>query len=168
MTLTPAWMQGRAGRALCLAVALGLAACQATVGPLATDGPAQPRIEFLDLQSFDRELSRSFSAPLEQVQVSFHDRTSPNKIPDRVQAWMAAVEEGGGQVKVISPPAPFESRSPLLILGAITSLWSASKTAAEMAAKAQYRSAGRYNAEVVLKLDKGETVIDRIVFSQRR
>jgi len=160
-----AWMNARVAL---LVVWLGLTGCEGTMRPVAADAPAQPRIEFLDLQSFDRELSRSFGAPLEQVQVSFHDRTSPNKIPDRVQAWMAAVEEGGGQVKVLSPPAPFESRSPLLILGAITSLWSASKTAAEMAAKAQYRSAGRYDAEIVLKLDKGETVIDRIVFKQRR
>ena len=84
-----------------------------------------------------------------------------------VQLWMAAVEDGGGQVKVTPPPVPFGTRSPVMLIGAIASLWSASKAVSEMAQKAQYERAKRYNAEVVLKLDKGETVIDRIVFSQK-
>ena len=127
----------------------------------------KPRIEFLDLQLFDREMNRSLSAPLNTVEVAFLDRTSPNRIPERMQLWMAAVEDGGGQVKVTPPPAPFGSRSPVMLIGAIASLWSASKAVSEMAQKAQYERAKRYNAEVVLKLDKGETVIDRIVFSQK-
>lgn len=146
---------------------LAAAGCQSLPQQVADGRPPQPRIEFLDLQMFDRELGRSFAAPLSTVEVQFLDRTSPNRIPERMQLWMAAVEDGGGQVKVTPPPAPFGSRSPALLIGAIASLWSASKAVSEMAQKAQYERAKRYNAEVVLKLDKGETVIDRIVFSQK-
>lgn len=142
-----------------------LSGCQTL--PEVSAQPPKPRIEFLDLQLFDREMNRSLSAPLNTVEVAFLDRTSPNRIPERMQLWMAAVEDGGGQVKVTPPPAPFGSRSPVMLIGAIASLWSASKAVSEMAQKAQYERAKRYNAEVVLKLDKGETVIDRIVFSQK-
>lgn len=144
----------------------GLTACQTL--PEQTAVAPKPRIEFLDLQMFDRELGRSMSAPLSSVEVAFLDRTSPNRIPERVQLWMAAVEDGGGQVKVTPPPVPFGTRSPVMLIGAIASLWSASKAVSEMAQKAQYERAKRYNAEVVLKLDNGETVIDRIVFSQKQ
>ena len=106
-------------------------------------------------------------APLNTVEVAFLDRTSPNRIPERMQLWMAAVEDGGGQVKVTPPAAPFGTRSPVMLIGAIASLWSASKAVSEMAQKAQYERAKRYNAEVILKLEQGETVIDRIVFSQK-
>lgn len=129
--------------------------------------PPKPRIDFLDLHSFDREMSRSLSAPLSQVEVTFLDRTSPNRIPERMQLWMAAVTDGGGEVKVTPPAAPFSSRSPVMLIGAIASLWSASKAVSEMAQKAQFERAHGYNADVVLKLDNGETLIDRIVFSRK-
>jgi hypothetical protein len=144
-----------------------MTACQTTSEQATTAQPPRPKIDFLDLQLFDRELGRSLGAPLSTVEVGFLDRTSPNRIPERMQLWMAAVEDGGGQVKVTPPPVPFGTRSPVMLIGAIASLWSASKAVSEMAQKAQYERARRYNAEVVLKLDQGETVIDRIVFSQR-
>ncbi len=146
---------------------LGVSACQTMPEQAATAQPPQPRIDFLDLQLFDRQLGRSLGAPLNTVEVAFLDRTSPNRIPERMQLWMAAVEDGGGHVKVTPPPAPFGTRSPVMLIGAIASLWSASKAVSEMAQKAQYERARRYNAEVVLKLEQGETVIDRIVFSHR-
>ena len=132
---------------------LGMAACQTMPEQAATAQPPRPKIDFLDLQLFDRELGRSLGAPLNTVEVAFLDRTSPNRIPERMQLWMAAVEDGGGQVKVTPPPAPFGSRSPVMLIGAIASLWSASKAVSEMAQKAQYERAKRYNAEVVLKLE---------------
>lgn len=143
----------------------GLSACQ-TLPELAAQ-PPKPRIDFLDLQLFDTEMGRSMAAPLGTVEVAFLERTSPNRIPQRLQLWMAAVEDGGGQVKVTPPPVPFGTRSPVMLIGAIASLWSASKAVSEMAQKAQYERAKRYNAEVILKLEQGETVIDRIVFSQK-
>ena len=146
---------------------LAVSGCQTLPEQAAQARPPQPRIEFLDLQMFDRELGRSFAAPLSTVEVRFLDRTSPNRIPERMQLWMAAVEDGGGQVKVTPPPVPFGSRSPALLIGAVASLWSASKAVSEMAQKAQYERAKRYNAEVILKIDNGETVIERIVFSQK-
>ena len=101
---------------------LAVSGCQTLPEQAAQARPPQPRIEFLDLQMFDRELGRSFAAPLSTVEVQFLDRTSPNRIPERMQLWMAAVEDGGGQVKVTPPPVPFGSRSPALLIGAIASL----------------------------------------------
>lgn len=154
------------GAALLLPL-LAATGCQSLPERAGDNRPPQARIEFLDLQLFDRELGRSLAAPLRTVEVQFIDRTSPNRIPERMQLWMAAVEDGGGQVKVTPPPVPFGSRSPAVLIGAIASLWSASKAVSEMAQRAQYERAKRYNAEVVLKLDRGETVIERIVFSQK-
>ena len=46
-----------------------LSGCQTL--PEVSAQPPKPRIEFLDLQLFDREMNRSLSAPLNTVEVAF-------------------------------------------------------------------------------------------------
>lgn len=147
-----------------------LAACQS--GPTAADAaPEVPKAEvpFVDLLGFDRQLAASMSAPLPKVEVAFYDRITPSAMPDRLQKWMASVEAGGGSVKVVPPKSTVTAKNPFLLISAATTLWSASKAAKEYSQEAQFRAARAYDAEILLKVDdKGETVVDRVVFAQRK
>ncbi|MEY3253036.1 MAG: hypothetical protein RL227_2009 [Pseudomonadota bacterium] len=156
---------------------LALFACLLALGGCETSPhvprePAIPKAElqFVDLPGFDSSLTSSLAAQLPQVGVGFYDRVTPNAIPERLQVWLAAVENGGGTIKVTPPPkAAVTTRSPLLLLSALSSLWTASKMAGELRARQQFQAAQSYDAELVLKLDdKGGTVLDKVIFSQRQ
>ena len=154
---------------LCVLLALTLAGCGTEPAQPVSSGPPKPDLQFVDLQGFDRDLARSLQAPLPKVEVAFYDRVTPSAMPERLQPWMAAIEDGGGTVKVIPPKSSVTSRSPFLLISAISSIWSASKIAKEMALKAQYKTAQAFDAEILLKLDdKGESVVDKVVFVQRK
>ena len=152
-----------------LALALTLVGCGTDPAQPVSSGPPKADLLFADLQGFDRDLARSLQTALPKVEVAFYDRVTPSAMPERLQPWMAAVEDGGGTVKVIPPKPSVTSRSPFLLISAISSIWSASKMAKEMALKAQYKTAQAFDAEIQLKLDeKGESVVDKVVFVQRK
>jgi hypothetical protein len=148
-------------------VACALFACgglEGTVRPIA----AEPSIRFVDLKGFDQELGASLSAPLPKVEVGFYDRVAPSQLPERLQKWLAAVEAGGGCVKVTPPPSTVTAKGPLLLLGAVTSLWTANKMLKEIADEARFRAAGGYDAEMLLKADGGgDVIVDKVVFVRR-
>lgn len=128
----------------------------------------QAQLQFVDLQGFDRDLAASLGAPLPLVNVAFYDRVVPSALPDRLQKWMASVEAGGGSVKIVAPATTVSSRSPLMLISAASALWTANKMVKEAAAAAHLRSAHAYDAQVQLKIDdKGDTVVDKVVFTQR-
>lgn len=155
--------------ALSFTLALLLAACGAGPGVTAAEGPPKPQLQFADLQGFDRDLAHSLRAPLPQVDVAFYDRIPPSALPERLQLWMASVEAGGGKVEIVPPKPTLTGRSPFLLISAISSLWTASKVAKEMATKAQFDSAKAYDAQILLKVDdKGDTVVDKVVFVHRK
>jgi hypothetical protein len=152
-----------------LALSVLLSACVARPIEPANTEPPKAALQFVDLQGFDRELASSLSATLPTVDVAFYDRVSPSALPPRLQSWMASVEAGGGSVKVVPPPSTVAAKSPLLLLGLVTSLWTASKMAREMSSKAQLNVAKDYDANILLKTDdKGESVVDKVVFVKRK
>ncbi len=143
--------------------------CSST--PLAAQSANPPKadMQFVDLQGFDRELGSALSAPLPRVDVAFYDRVSPNALPERLQRWMASVENGGGTVKVVPPKSSVTSKSPLLLISAISTLWSASSIAKDMAVNAQFKAARAFDAEILLKTDdRGDSVVDKVVFVKRK
>ena len=145
-----------------------LSGCQTNPLPAQSAAPAKTSLVFVDLLSFDKDLSGSLASSLPKVDVAFYDRITPSAIPERLQKWMASVESGGGNVKISPPPSSVTAKSPFLLLSAASSLWSANKMAKEAAISAQYRAAHVYDAEILLKLDdKGDTVVDKVVFNQR-
>ncbi len=145
-----------------------LSGCQ-TPSEIAAAGPPKPEIPFLDLQGFDRELAVALADPLPKVDVPFYDRIVPSSMPERLQNWMAAVESGGGKVKVTPPKSSVTPKDPFLLFSLVSSIWKASGMAQEMSTKAQFRSAHGYDAEILLKQDdKGDTVVDRVIFTQRK
>jgi len=149
---------------LAAVLAITLTGCAA---PASAPAPApRAQMQFLDLPGFEDELGSSLAAPLPRVEVSFYDRVTPSKMPDRLQKWMAAVEAQGGKVKVTPPPSSVTARSPLMLVSAISSLWSAHKMVREQQAEARLKAAGRYDAELTLRQDdRGDVVLDKIVFT---
>lgn len=154
---------------LFLALAFALLACESNPTQSESTAPAKSALQFVDLQGFDRELTASLSSPLPKVDVAFYDRITPSALPERLQQWMASVEAGGGSVKVVPPKSSVTAKNPFLLISAISTLWSASKTAKEMSTQSQFRVAHAYDAEIILKQDdKGESVVDKVVFVQRK
>ena len=149
-------------------VALSLSACSLMPGNKETSAPAKSELSFVDLQGFDKEMHSAFSQPLPKVEVAFYNPLTPNALPDRLQNWMAAVETGGGTVKVISPKSSVTPKDPFLLFTLASTLWSASKTAREMSNSSRFNSVQGYDAEIQLKVDdKGTSVVDKVVFVKR-
>jgi len=160
------------GRLLaCLLGALGVTAC--ATRPLESqddpaDALAQTKLQFVDLQQFDKDLSHSLSKAAPTVEIDFYGKVSPNSLPERLQPWMAAVEANGGRVKVASAESTVTTRSPLLLIGALTSLWSAAKIGAEISGKQDYKKAKGYNATIYIKTaPDGEAVVDKVMLTQQ-
>lgn len=126
-------------------------------------------MQFVDLQGFDRELGSALSAPIPQVDFAFYDRVSPNALPERLQRWMASVENGGGTVKVVPPATGVSAKSQLLLISAISTLCSASGFAIDMATNAQFKAARGFNAEILLKSDDlGDSVVEKVGFVKKK
>ncbi len=149
-----------------LLLACSLAACESS--PNATGGAASAKSElhFVDLQGFDRDLASALVAPLPKVEVAFYDRVSPSSMPARIQPWMASVEAGGGKVNIVEPKSSVAAKSPFMLISLI---WSATKMARETSAHSQFKAAQGYDADIILKVDdRGESVVDKVVFVQRK
>ena len=151
-----------------LAAIIGLAGCESNPLQPATATAPKAALQFLDLQGFDQDMTQSLSASLPKVEVAFFDRVTPSAMPERLQQWVASVQQGGGQVTVTPPKSSVTAKNPFLLLSAASTIWSASNMAREMATKAQFRAARAYTAEIILKQDdRGETVVDKVVFAQK-
>ena len=153
---------------VCVLLAVMLSACETKPAQSAGNAPAKSELQFVDLSGFDRDLSASLSAPLPRVEVAFYDRITPSAVPERLQHWMAAVELGGGSVKVVPPKSSVTAKSPFLIISLLSSLWSASNMVKDISVQAQFKAARSFDAEIILKVDsRGESVVDKVVFLQR-
>ena len=152
----------------CVLLLASLTACETNPAQPARPAAAKAELQFVDLAGFDRDLSASLSAPLPRIEVAFYDRITPSAVPERLQHWMAAVELGGGSVQVVPPKSSVTAKSPFLLVSLMSSLWSASKVVKDLSMKAQFKPAQAFDAQVILKVDdKGESVVDKIVFLQR-
>jgi len=153
---------------LCLMLFLLITACASNTPPMVAKELAKPELTFVDLKSFDRELTASLTEPLSKVEVAFFDKVTPSALPDRLQHWMVSIEAGGGSVKVLPPKPSVTPKNPFLIISLVTSLWSASDMFKSVSDQTHYKSAHAFDAEIVLKIDdKGDSVVDRVVFIKK-
>jgi hypothetical protein len=139
--------------------------------PMRDEASAPPKeaLQFIDLQSFDQDLSGSLTAVLPKVDVNFYDQIAPSALPDRLQNWMVAVQTGGGTVKVVPPKSTLTAKNPFLLISAVSSLWTASKMIKAASINAQFTAAKVYDAEIMLKTDdRGQSWVDKVVFTQRK
>ncbi|MCF8208333.1 MAG: hypothetical protein K9K38_02865 [Rhodoferax sp.] len=148
---------------------VGLVACQASPSARVSSNPPKSTLHFADLQGFDRDLADSLSTRLPKVEVAFYDRITPSSIPQRLQLWMSSVEAGGGSVTVVEPNSRLTAKSPFLLISAISTLWTASKLVRDISTEAQFKAAQGFDAQILLKQDdKGDSVVDKVVFTHRK
>ena len=153
--------------ALTALAALVLAACETNPAKTSAPEPPKPEISFVDLQDFDKDLHGSLAVPLPSVNVVFLDPVSPNAMPPRLQTWLAAVESGGGKVKVTPPKSDIVAKDPFLVIGLVNALWHASNFAKDAAVKSEHDAAKKFDAEIVLKQGSGDnSVVDRVIFTR--
>lgn len=126
---------------------------------------AQAQLTFIDIGRFDTELASSLSSGHPSVDILFYEKISPNKLPDRLQHWLTAVENSGGKVRVELPPQDPPSRSILTVLGLLGTAYSALKDyMAQQPPRIFQAAKGR---DAVINLERGpsgELVVGKIQF----
>ena len=131
--------------------------------------PAQkpgPAVEFSDLPAFDRELAASLSGATSPVAVTSADRILLQKMPPRLEKWLAAVDDSGGKIETQSvDPGAVQTRAIGLIFGLISAI----RTAREFAKEHIYSEARKYDAKIFYKTDSsGERVVERVEWTPRK
>ena len=133
-----------------------------------TDGntdqsPPSANLQFLDIKSFDNDLYRALDAKLPAVTVSFLDKPSPNKTPERLQKWLESLKQTGGELEVIQPPNELAPKNPLALVGLLGSLWSSGKALIEINDERKLSAIKGRKAVIYLQRSKsGDLLIDRI------
>lgn len=144
-----------------------LSACE-TNPPIATNQEVAPVVAFLDMDKFDHQLAQSLSSPLQEVNVPLLERVSPNKMPERLKAWLNHVEKNGGKIQVQEPPSSsgVTAKNPFLIF----SLINAMKTLSVVSEKAEkeknlFANVQGHDVKILLTNNaNNEVVVERLVF----
>ena len=164
-------------RLLMLSLMLAQVACVA-VSPVSPDpermpsessagitAPALPKLDFIDLATFDHSLARSLRAELATVEVHFLDQVSPNAVPERLQKWLSSLEAQGGLLKVEPPPGDARTRNPMALFSLIGSLISGIRQLNDWQVESVYSATKGHDAVLSLaRLNTGALVIDKISF----
>jgi hypothetical protein len=155
-----------------------LSACESVPDTKAAGSPtatntnavlAKPALEFIDLAGFDRELGASLAAKLPNVNVAVVNTVEAHHIPERIQAWLHAVEDGGGTVTVSPPKSNVTAKNPLILLSVVSGIWNSVKAHKAVKAFELHRPARAYDAEILLKInDQGDRLLDKIIFTERK
>ena len=116
-----------------------------------------PSTTFIDSKIFDRKMSSMTKAKLKEIQIEFADKPSPNELPERLDAWLDAVDRYGGTVD-IEPTEPMRG-----VLGALVYLASEAIRAAKK--KSLYRGAKHYDAVIYYSPESG--LVERVLFSRK-
>ena len=141
-----------------------LSACSST-----PKEPPKPIVTFIDLQKFDDQLSSSLSGIKDPVAVNFYSPVTPNEIPQRMQKWLAMIEQSGGRIDVTSPAGEPTPKDPTIIFSLFGSMFSGIR-----ALIGQYDSmnmekiAKNRDANIMLgRNSQGNIYIQKIEFKQR-
>lgn len=143
-----------------------IACSTATQSSRVKDEPKQ-QLSFIDLGNFDRELSESLNSELNLIEVSFYEKVSPNKIPERLQKWISVVEQSGGKVKIETPPNEPTPKNALTLLSLLGSAYSAIKEQSAFRAERLFTSVKGRNAVISLERGlNGELLVNKIQFTK--
>jgi hypothetical protein len=131
---------------------------------------SSPVVAFIDLDKFDHALATSLASGLNTVEVPFRERVSPNKIPERMKAWLNHVEKNGGRIQVQEPPSAsgVTAKNPFLIFSIINAL----KTLNDMSVKAAqeknfFSNIKGHDAKVILGYNAdNEVVVDKVILTK--
>lgn len=151
-----------------LACLLALLGCASQPDAGAPSTP-QPRLSFVDLDAFDRDLAASLRADLGQVEVQFFEKVSPNALPPRLQKWLQTAEGTGGRVQVDPPEGELVARNPLALLSLFGTLFSSAKAAIQIQQEAQLNAAREHDVHIVLeRAADGRVLVNKVTFKKKR
>jgi len=152
-------------KALTKCVLAFLSACAAPPNSAKVDVAPKATVTFIDVANFDGELAASLNAPLDSVEVLFYEKISPNKMPERLQKWISAVERSGGSVKINTPPNEPKPRSPLALLGLLGTAYTTIKSFVDAQPASYLSSAKGRNAVISLsRSPNGDLLVEKVGF----
>lgn len=149
-----------------------ISACEST--PTKNPTPTQNSSElmnlsFVDLEDFDKTLSKSMSANLNTIEVKMIGPVSINQIPERLGKWLSVVRDKKGRVDLTPKTKPHKSNGDneigtsklpvLLILAALPSTYKFLKN------ENIYGIAANYNVSIFYNPDSGQ--IERLIFHRK-
>ena len=149
----------------CLISSLIGCATKVSVDSQLQNGLVESKLNFVDISKFDKDLAASLSSELNEVNVLFYTKVSPNKLPDRIQQWISAAESAGGKVKVEHPPNEPAPRAILPLLSLLGTAYSAFKD--RLAPQPEMYLNAAKGRNVVIALERGPTgdlLVERIQF----
>ena len=152
----------RPARRLAVALVLSLfAASCSTVGGDA-DAAAEPvRIQFLDSETFDTELSSALEEGRLEVEVTMVAPVTLNEVPERLDVWFYQLKDNyGGKLELIADDDEFAARGP----GAI-GLSLAIAAYGRLREHVLYRPVRNYDARVYYTPADGR--ITRVIFRHK-
>ena len=153
---------------LVLCAAAFIIGCSSTVNVYQEIKPAK-ELNFIDIVNFDRQLAVSLKDIDETVNVAFYEKVSPNQIPERLQKWIASVEQSGGRVNIEQPKGEMVAKEPFGILSIITSIISGAKKLLSTNTDDIYKNIKGRDAVIELeRSSKGEIVVAKINFIKRK
>jgi hypothetical protein len=116
-------------------------------------------LEYFDSKAFENTLSTNMKGKHAQIEVVFLTPFSSTNVPSRMDSWLTAIGNTGGEVKM--EPAEGERD----IIGLIVSLYAVYQ---EVQNILRYLPARHYNAKLLYRQDEsGEAMIKQIVFTRR-
>jgi hypothetical protein len=153
-------------KTIVLSLLLLINACS-TPSSLTALGENEPKqqLSFIDIGNFDRELTNSLKGHLDSVDVIFYEKFSPNKIPERLQKWIAAVERSGGNVKVEIPPNEPTPKSAMTLLSLLGTAYSTIKN--HIASQPESFLSSTKGRNAVISLERGangELLVEKVRF----
>ncbi|MDM8569194.1 hypothetical protein QUF50_06755 [Thiotrichales bacterium HSG1] len=120
-------------------------------------------LRFIDVDTFDQELSESMIANTETITVSMIGKVSVNAIPKRLGRWLSVVIAKDGQVdfKTTTKPKPVNERTtgslPIgIIVGVLPTAYDFFKN------EFSYGPAANYNAIIYYQSDSG--LLEKLLF----
>jgi hypothetical protein len=88
------------------ALALAAAACASSPVSLAERPQSSASVVFLESSMFDRHLREAMAGGTSTIVVQFPTPFTTNEIPDRLDAWLSAIDRSGGGVETVPVEQP--------------------------------------------------------------
>ncbi len=118
--------------------------------------PVKTDLDFFDTSSFDKKLSAALGSNAAEVKLSFPAPVTVNKVPKRVDVWLAHVEKAGGQVELEAEKSPTKRGVESIVLTLAIGAY-------DMYKKAQlYAPSENYNVNIYYL--KGSGAISKMLF----
>ena len=143
--------------AFCCLVTLASTTLLAAEDPQAKSSGQPAATIFVDSKTFDDSLHETMAGGAQKIDISFAATPSANDIPERLDAWLYAVQQGGGEVDV----QPTETARGVPTIAFSLALRAVKK----VRQKRFYRPAQDYDAVLFYSPETGQ--IERVVLSRR-